>query len=87
MKRIVITLAVAGALLVGGCQTATTPATSLQLQKSYKEEFGTVVSIRKVTCNDSPDDGDGVVVGVIAGALIGFAPPSSPGLQPLGNPA
>ena len=71
MKRIVATLAVAGVLLVGGCQTATTPATSLQLQKSYKEEFGTVVSIRKVTYNDSPDDGDGVVGGVIAGALIG----------------
>ncbi len=72
MKRIVTILALAGTLLlVGGCQTATTPATSMQLQKSYKEEFGAVVSIRKVTYNDSPDDGDGVVGGVIAGALIG----------------
>ena len=59
MKRIVTILALAGTLLlVGGCQTATTPATSMQLQKSYKEEFGAVVSIRKVTYNDSPDDGD-----------------------------
>ena len=71
MHRMMVILLGAGCLAVGGCQTATTPATSMQLQKSYTEEFGTVVSIREVTYNDSPDDGDGVVGGIIAGALIG----------------
>ena len=71
IKRIVTILALASVLLTAGCQTATTPATSLQLQKSYEEEFGTVTHIKKIIYNDSPDDGDGVVGGVIAGALIG----------------
>ena len=72
MKETVAALLLAGVLhLLVGCQSSTTPATSMQLQKSYTEEFGTAVSIKKVTYNDSPDDGDGVVGGVIAGALIG----------------
>ena len=58
-------------LLVGGCQSVTTPMTSAQLQKSYKEEFGAVLAIKEVVYNDSADDGSGVVGGVIAGALIG----------------
>ena len=71
MNQIATILALASVLLTAGCQTATTPATSLQLQKSYEEEFGTVTHIKKIIYNDSPDDGDGVVGGVIAGALIG----------------
>ena len=59
------------ALLAGGCRTVTTPATSLQLQKSYKAEYGTVLALKEIAYNDSADDGSGVVGGVIAGALIG----------------
>ena len=66
-----IIFAILTGLLALGCQSVTTPVTSAQLQKSYKEEFGVVVAIKEVAYNDSPDDGSGVVGGVIAGALIG----------------
>ena len=58
-------------LLAAGCQSVKTPVTTMQLQKSYKEELGTVLAIKEIVYNDSPDDRSGVVGGVIAGALIG----------------
>ena len=58
-------------LLAGGCKTVTTPATTQQLQKTYLEEFGTVLTIREIAYNDSPDDGSGILGGVLAGALVG----------------
>lgn len=72
MKSILlVALAISVAISQFGCASATTGARSTDLQKSYKIEKGTVVSVAEITIDNTTGNHPGAITGAGSGAVSG----------------